>query len=111
MIFIPIYKGILNSVEVTVMWVICAGLSVIFCVIAWVLKIKKSEKASWASACSLSFVAITLLLQYKMIFEWVNKEDWSALLDVVPSVFYMLAGYVIVMLLANLFPVITVKRG
>lgn len=46
-----------------------------------------------------------------MIFEWVNKEDWSALLDVVPSVFYMLAGYVIVMLLANLFPVITVKRG
>ena len=32
-----------------------------------------------------------------------NKEgeDWSALLDVVPSMFYVLTGYVIIMLLAN----------
>ena len=32
-----------------------------------------------------------------------NKEgeDWSALLDVVPSMFYVLTGYVIIKLLAN----------
>lgn len=36
-----------------------------------------------------------------MILNWVNKEDWSALMDVVPSMFSILCGYVVIMLLAN----------
>lgn len=88
------------------MWIICAVLGAVFCVIAWIMVIKKSKKAVWVSACSLSFTAITLLMQYRMVVNWVNNEDWIALMDVVPSMFSMLCGYVIIMVLANIFPVL-----
>ena len=93
------------------MWVACAGISVLFCVVAWIMKIKKNEKASWASASSLSFVAITLLMEYRMILNWVNTEDWAALQDVVPSTFVMLCGYLIIMVFANIIPILNNKMG
>ena len=83
------------------MWIVTGVMSAIFCVIAWGMAAKKNPKVNWASACSLAFVAITLLMQYRMVSEWVNKEDWSALIDVVPSMFIILCWYVIVMFLAN----------
>lgn len=83
------------------MWIATGIMSVIFCAAAWGMAAKKNAKANWASGCSLAFVAITLLLQYRMVLEWVNKEDWSALIDVVPSIFTILYGYVIIMILAN----------
>lgn len=92
------------------MWIICGTISVVFCVIGWIMTAKRSAKALWASVCSLSFVSITLLMEYRMVFNWVHKEDWSALLDVMPSMFPMLAGYVIIMLPANIIPIIIVKR-
>ena len=92
------------------MWVACAVISILFCVIAWIMKIKKNVKTSWASASSLSFVAITLLVEYRMVLNWVNAEDWTALQDVVPSTFVMLCGYVIIMLLANVFPILKNKN-
>ncbi len=91
------------------MWIICAGVSVAFCIAAWIMALKNSKKTVWASACSLSFVALTLLMQYRMVLNWVNNEDWSALMDVVPSMFPILCGYVIVLILANIFPVIKTK--
>lgn len=36
-----------------------------------------------------------------MVMGWVSKESWSALLDVFPSMFRDLCGYVILMFLAN----------
>ena len=83
------------------MWIVCGIISVIFCVIAWIMTMNKNKKANLASMCSLSFVAITLLMEYKMVVSWANKEDWSAILDVVPSVFPVLCGYVVLLLLAN----------
>lgn len=83
------------------MWIICGVLSVIFCVLGWVMASRKKVKACWASFCSLVFVSLTLFMEYRMVWYWVNEEDWSALLDVVPSMFYVLTGYVIIMLLAN----------
>ena len=80
------------------MWIVCGVISVIFCVTAWILTINKIKKAILAS---MSFVAITLLMEYKMVVNWVDKEDWSAMLDVVPSMFPVLCGYVILLLLAN----------
>lgn len=38
-------------------------------------------------------------MEYRQILDWVNKEDWSALLDVVPFMFLPLGIYVVVMLL------------
>lgn len=83
----------------------CAGI-----IIQAIIFQKISAKALWASVCSLAFVSITLLMEYRMVWNWVNKEDWSALLDVVPSIFPMLTGYVIIMLLANIIPIIAVKK-
>ena len=91
------------------MWIICGVISVVFCVTAWILYAKKSPKSLWASGCSISFVALTLLMEYRLVFDWVKKEDWSALLDVVPSMFSILTGYVIIMILANIIPMIKAK--
>lgn len=84
------------------MWMICGMLSVIFCILGWIMASRKNVRAYWASVCSLAFVSLTLLMGYRIVWNWVNKEDWSALLDVVPSMFYALTGYVIIMLLVNI---------
>lgn len=92
------------------MWIICGIISVIFCVIGWVMALNKNIMACWASACSLAFVSLTLLMGYKIVLNWVNTEDWSALLDVVPSMFSMSTVYVIIMFLANVVPIGMVKK-
>lgn len=76
-------------------------LSCVFNIIGWILASKHKITTYWATISSLAFVSLTLLLEYKLIFNWVNNEDWSSLLDVVPSMFIFLTGYVIIMLLAN----------
>ena len=82
------------------MWIVCAALSIIFNVIGWILASKKITTC-WVSVSSLAFVALTLLMEYRIILNWVNAEDWIALLDVVPTMFTILTGYVIIMFLAN----------
>ena len=66
------------------MWIVCGIISIIFCIMAWIGTINKNKKAILFSMCSLSFVTITLIMEYRMVLNWVKKEDWSALLDVVP---------------------------
>lgn len=83
-------------------------ISILFCIISWIMTAKKNEIANWASTCSLSFVVITLLMEYRAVLEWIQKEDWTALIDVVPSTFSMLCGYIIIMILAN--GVLMIKR-
>lgn len=70
-------------------------------VIGWILASKKKITTCWVSVSSLAFVALTLLMEYRIILNWVNAEDWIALLDVVPTMFTILTGYVIIMFLAN----------
>ena len=41
---------------------------------------------------------------------WVNKEDWSALMDVIPSMSSSLITYVIIMLLANIGALFAISR-
>lgn len=69
------------------MWLFGIGLSVVLTIAALVLVSKKRDKAMWASVSSLVLVIVSLLLEYKMILDWVNKNDWSAMLDVVPTMF------------------------
>lgn len=69
------------------------GIEYHFYVSGWIFLSKKKSIAGWSSAGSLAFVALTLLMQYRMVLNWVNAEDWSALLDVVPSIFPILTGY------------------
>lgn len=49
------------------------------------------KKKGWQvlSFLSLSFGALTQLMEYMMVYVWVQKADWSALLDVVPAMTFI----------------------
>lgn len=83
------------------MWMLCGAVSLFFTVLTLALTLSKKNWADWASICALSFTAITLLLEYKMAMEWVCRGDWAALSDVLPTMFTILAGYVILQILLN----------
>ena len=59
------------------MWIVCAALSIIFNVIGWILASKKKITTCWVSVSSLAFVALTLLMEYRIILNWVNAEDYQ----------------------------------
>ena len=67
------------------MWLVCIGLSIVLTIATVVLVLKKRDKAIWASVSSLVFVIVSLLLEYKVVLDWVNKSDWAAMFDVVPN--------------------------
>ena len=83
------------------MWLLTGLLSVIFCILAGWMAVRKNKRAGVLSVCSLAFTAVTLLLQYHMVLVWVRRNDWSALLDVTPLLFVLLCVYVIVLFAAN----------
>ena len=83
------------------MWLICGAVSLIFTVLTLILPFRGKDGGDWASICALSFTAITLLLEYKMAVEWVCREDWTALADVLPTMFTSLTGYVILQILLH----------
>ena len=65
------------------MWIIFGIISAVFCVIGWIMTVKHSSRAPWAAACSLAFVSLTLLMEYKMVLrKWGvlktnRKSNWS----------------------------------
>lgn len=83
------------------MWLFCAFLSVLFTVLSLFLAVKKKKVAQWVSFCALSFTAITVLLEYKLVVDWVCRADWTALQDVTPGMFSILARYVTIQILLN----------
>ena len=92
------------------MWIISAAISVVLCIGSWILMAKENRKSVLLSAGSIAFVAITLLIQYKMVSDWVRKEDWTAMLDVIPSMFVILAIYVIALILTNVVTIAKVNK-
>lgn len=85
------------------MWIITGIISMITVILALLLAMNRNDKKFYMSMVSMTFLALTLLLEYKQIYGWVMKEDWSALMDVVPSMFGILCGYTIIVLLLNGF--------
>lgn len=59
---------------------------------------------------SLAFVIATLLVQYKMVLDWVNKKDWTALMDVMPSTFVILCVYAVILIFANVVTIVDKKK-
>ena len=92
------------------MWIICGVISIIFCIGGWILKIKESNRAVLSATCSLAFVIATLLVQYKMVLDWVNKKDWTALMDVMPSTFVILCVYAVILILVNVLTIVDKKK-
>lgn len=94
------------------MWLFCAFLSLLFTALNLFFTVKKQKAAQWASLCALSFTAITVLLEYRLAADWVCREDWAALLDVVPFMNSALTGYVVILIGANvLMMLLQNKKG
>ncbi|ANU10839.1 hypothetical protein A1A1_18555 [Planococcus antarcticus DSM 14505] len=59
-----------------------------------------------AMAMGLSFTALTVVADYSMVANWVNAEDWSALLDVVPTMAAALWILTILSILLSITPIL-----
>lgn len=59
-----------------------------------------------AMAMGLSFTALTFVAVYSMVSDWVKVEDWSALLDVVPTMEIALWVLAILSILLNITPIL-----
>lgn len=74
----------------------------------------KGKDYKLAMAMGLSFTGLALLAAYSMLSDWVIAEDWSALLDVVPTMKTALWISTVISILLNMTPIIlerTLKKG
>ena len=92
------------------MWVICGIISVVAAIAGLLLALRKHAGAAHAATASPVFVSLTLLMQYRLVLQWVGKADWAALEDVVPSMFPILAGYVIALFAVNAVSLCLLRR-
>ena len=87
------------------MWLILGFISIVATFInLYMYKMRKDYKL--AMAMGLTFTALTLISEYSLISRWVKTEDWSALLDVVPSMEKTLWILTIISILLNISPIL-----
>lgn len=60
-----------------------------------------NRESKWFRFLSLSLTALTVCSLYSMNAAWVMKEDWSALIDVVPAVSQIIWFLVLASILLN----------
>lgn len=90
---------------VKIMWIILGVIALVATFInLYMYGIGKDYKL--AMAMGLSFTALTLVAEYRMVSEWVEAEDWSALLDVVPTMETALWILTIISILLNITPIL-----
>ena len=86
------------------MWIILGVIAVVATFInLYMYKTGKDYKL--AMAIGLSFTALTLCSEYSLVSEWVKAEDWSALLDVVPTMERALWFLTTISILLNIAPI------
>lgn len=83
------------------MWLLCGAISGFLTILTLILTLRRKNGADWTSISALSFTAITLLFLLKMDVHWVCREDWTALIDVLPTMFPYAAGFVTIQILLN----------
>ncbi|GKV67196.1 MULTISPECIES: hypothetical protein [unclassified Sporosarcina] len=64
-----------------------------------------------AMAMGLSFTALTVVADYRMVSDWVKAEDWAALSDVVPTMAAALWILTIISILLNITPVLLERKN
>ena len=87
------------------MWVVL-GLIAIVATFINLYMYKTGKDYRLAMAVGLSFTALTLVAEYRLVSNWVKVEDWSALLDVVPSMEKALWFLTIASILLNISPIL-----
>lgn len=84
------------------MWLIYGVFSVISAFVGFVMIFRKKEKYYLANSISLILVLLTVLDEYLLVCEWVNKGDFSALKDVVPYTYRNVIAFAWFMVIANM---------
>lgn len=87
------------------MWVVL-GLIAIVATFINLYMYKTGKDYRLAMAVGLSFTALTLVAEYRLVSNWVKVEDWLALLDVVPSMEKALWFLTIASILLNISPIL-----
>lgn len=83
------------------MWIFFSIASIVFTGLHGYAAFAGKSMAKGMACAAFAFTALTLLSEYAMVVSWVQAEDWSALLDVVPSMFPMLIVYTVILVAAN----------
>ena len=92
------------------MWLILGIIAIVATFInLYMYKTGKDYKL--AMAMGLSFTALTLCAEYSLISNWVKAEDWSALLDLVPTMEKALWFLTIFSILLNITPIFLELRN
>ena len=86
------------------MWLIL-GLIAIVTTFINLYMYKTGRDYKLAMAMGLSFTALTLCAEHSLVSNWVKGEDWSALLDVVPTMDKALWVLTIASVLLNIAPI------
>ncbi|ABR48270.1 conserved hypothetical protein [Alkaliphilus metalliredigens QYMF] len=87
------------------MWLILGVIAIVATFInLYMYKTGKDYKL--AMAIGLSFTALTLCSQYSLVSKWVKVEDWSALLDIVPTMEMALWVLTIISIVLNITPIL-----
>ena len=82
------------------MWMLLGVAAIITAILNVIWRVKNQE-AKWFRFISLSLTALTLCAFYSINAQWVLNEDWSALMDVVPTMSKALWVLTIVSILIN----------
>lgn len=86
------------------MWIVLGIIAIIAtCINLFMYATGKDYKL--AMAIGLSFTALTLVAEYRMVANWVKVEDFSALSDVVPTVETYLWILTIISIVLNIIPI------
>lgn len=87
------------------MWIVFGGIAIVATFLnLYMYKVRKNYKL--AMAIGLSFTALTLCSEYTLVSGWVKVNDWSALLDVVPSMETSLWFLTIISIILNIIPIL-----
>ena len=92
------------------MWILFGILSVVLAALSILFAVKRNKQYIWGTVSSLSFTVLTVLGEYSLINNWVQKEDWGALMDVVPDMYGILTKYVLFLILLNMVAMFIYKR-
>ncbi len=92
------------------MWLIL-GIIAVIATFTNLYMYKTGRDYKLAMAMGLSFTAFTLCAEHSLISNWVRAEDWSALLDVVPTMEKVLWFLTTVSILLNIAPIFLELRN
>ena len=92
------------------MWILF-GIGVIITAIAGVICFVKQREAKWFRFASLSLTALTLCAFFSQVANWAQAEDWSAMIDVVPTLSTLLWVLTVLSILLNSISLFAKKQA